>query len=101
MARQPQRERNAKQRERQQRLRDRHKAERRPDRDDVARLLLAWSISAHLKEGRADRVHQLGDILVEKLVDQGFDERASYEVFDALVDRYRHDDSPFRRKVRL
>jgi hypothetical protein len=101
MARQSQRERNAKQRERQQQLRDQHKAERRPDRDDVARLLLAWSISGHLMEGRPDRVEQLGDILVGKLVDQGFDERASYEVFDALVDRYASGDSPFRRKVHL
>ncbi|CAN7218567.1 hypothetical protein LJR255_000730 [Pararhizobium sp. LjRoot255] len=89
------------QRDRQKQLRERHRTERRPNRDDVARVLLVWAISGHLKEGRSDRVDELGDILVAQLVDQGFAERASYEVFDALVDRYRHGDVHFRRKVHL
>lgn len=101
MARQSNRERNAKQRERQKRIRDQYKEERRPDRDDFARLLLAWSISEHLREKRADRVEQIGDILVGGLVDQGFAERASYEVFDMLVERYRHGGVHFRYKVHL
>ncbi|CDZ67043.1 Hypothetical protein NGAL_HAMBI2605_53220 [Neorhizobium galegae bv. orientalis] len=101
MARQSDEERNAKQRERQQRLRDQHRAERRPDRDDVARAMLFWAITGYLKEDRPDRIDQLADAVTALLVDQGFDERAAYEVFDELVDRYARDDQPFRRKVHL
>lgn len=88
MARQTLEERNAKQRERQQRLRDRHRAERRPDRDDVARAMLFWTISSYLDQGRRDWIEELADAVVGVLVDQGFDERAADEVFDDLVDRY-------------
>lgn len=101
MARQTLEERNAKQRERQQRLRDRHRAERRPDRDDVAQAMLFWAITGYLKEGRRDQLDKLADYLVPLLVDQGFDERAAYEVFDDLVDRYARDDRPFRSKPHL
>ncbi|MGO8257714.1 hypothetical protein ACC763_05070 [Rhizobium ruizarguesonis] len=101
MARQTDDERKAKQKERQQRLRDRHRGERRPDRDDVARALLFWAITSYLKEGRPDRIDQLSDAAVAVLSDQGFDKRASYEVFDGLVDRYARDHQPFRRKVHL
>lgn len=101
MARQTMEQRNAKQRERQQRLRDRHRAERRPDRDDVARTMLFWAITGYLREDRSDRIDQLADAVTALLVDQGFDERAAYEVFDDLVDRYARDDRPFRNKAHL
>ncbi|OWV92219.1 hypothetical protein ATY78_01390 [Rhizobium sp. R635] len=101
MARQTLDERNAKQRERQQRLRDRHRAERRPDRDDVARAMLFWTISSYLDQGRQDWIEELADAVVGVLVDQGFDERAADEVFDDLVDRYARDDRPFRSKPHL
>jgi len=101
MARQTLEERNAKQRERQQRLRDRHRAERRPDRDDVARAMLFWTISSYLDQGRQDWIEELADAVVGVLVDQGFDERAADEVFDDLVDRYARDDRPFRSKPHL
>ncbi|MBW6420836.1 hypothetical protein KX729_05225 [Rhizobium sp. XQZ8] len=101
MARQTLEERNAKQRERQQRLRDRHRAERRPDRDDVARAMLFWTISSYLDQGRQDWIEELADAVVGVLVDQGFDERAADEVFDDLVDRYARDDQPFRSKPHL
>ncbi|WP_105372150.1 hypothetical protein [Neorhizobium huautlense] len=101
MARQTLEERNAKQRERQQRLRDRHRAERRPDRDDVARAMLFWTITSYLEQERPDWIEELADAVVGVLVDQGFDERAADEVFDDLVDRYASDDQPFRRKVHL
>lgn len=99
MARQTLEQRNAKQRERQQRLRDRHRAERRPDRDDVARTMLFWAITGYLREDRPDRIDQLADAVTALLVDQGFDERAAYDVFDNLVDRYARDDRPFRNKA--
>ena len=101
MARQTLEERNAKQRERQQRLRNRHRAERRPDRDDVARAMLFWTISSYLDQGRQDWIEELSDAVVGVLVDQGFDERAADEVFDDLVDRYARDDRPFRSKPHL
>lgn len=101
MARQTLEERNAKQRERQQRLRDRHRAERRPDRDDVARAMLFWTIASYLEQGRPDWIEELADAVVGVLVDQGFDERAADEVFDDLVDRYANDDRPFRSKPHL
>ena len=101
MARQTIEERNAKQRERQQRLRDRHRTEGRPDRDDVARTMLFWAITGYLKEDRPDRIAQLADAVTALLVAQGFDERAAYEVFDNLVDRYARDDRPFRSKPHL
>ncbi|MDX0203833.1 hypothetical protein GOB99_30390 [Sinorhizobium meliloti] len=44
MARQSKVERNPRQRDRQRRLRAQHKSERRPSRDDLARVLLHWSI---------------------------------------------------------
>ncbi|NEK56189.1 hypothetical protein GUK36_44000, partial [Rhizobium leguminosarum] len=69
MARQTLEERNAKQRERQQRLRDRHRVERRPDRDDVARAMLFWTISSYLDQGRPDWIEELGDAVVGILVD--------------------------------
>ncbi|MCF6368132.1 hypothetical protein [Rhizobium halophilum] len=99
MARQTQDERNARQRERQQRLRDRHRAERRPDRDDVARTLLVWTIKSYLAEGRHDWIEELADAVTGLLVDQGFDERTAYEVFDDLVDRYGRSGQPFRLKA--
>jgi hypothetical protein len=101
MARQTLEERNAKQRERQQRLRDRHRAERRPDRDDVARAMLFWTITSYLDQGRQDWIEELADAVVGILVDQGFEERAADEVFDDLVDRYARDDQPFRSKPHL
>jgi len=101
MARQTQEQRNALQRERQQRLRDRHRAERRPDRDDVARAMLFWTITSYLEQGRPDWIEELADAVVGLLVDQGFDERACDEVFDDLVDRYARDDQPFRSKPHL
>ncbi|WP_342242347.1 hypothetical protein [Ensifer sp. OTU672] len=101
MARQTLEERNTKQRERQQRLRDRHRAERRPDRDDVARAMLFWTITSYLDQGRQDWIEELADAVVGILVDQGFEERAADEVFDDLVDRYARDDQPFRSKPHL
>ena len=101
MARQSDGERKARQKERQQRLRDRHRAERRPDRDDVARAMLFWTITSYLEQRQPDWIEELADAVVGVLVDQGFDERAADEVFDDLVDRYAHDDQPFRRKVHL
>lgn len=54
-----------------------------------------------LKTGKLAKLDEMEDELVGELVTQGFDERAAYEVFSALVEQYGSGDSPFRRKVHL
>ncbi|PWV98131.1 hypothetical protein DFR52_105110 [Hoeflea marina] len=97
---QTQREKLDKQRIRQQRIRDRMKAERRPSRDDIARALLHWSITANVRKGRETLLFNLQTRIVEILVAQGFDEVAADASFDDLVDRYCEGWS-FRRKQHL
>lgn len=94
-------ERNDKQRDRQQRLRDANRSARRPDRDDVARTALFMTISSMAARGATDVLEDFQDRVVAMLIRQGFDERASYELFDELVAKYRTGAWPFRRKVHL
>ncbi|MGO4565897.1 hypothetical protein AB4Z52_12680 [Rhizobium sp. 2YAF20] len=101
MARQSDSERNRKQRERQRQLRDQQRAERRPGRDDVARITLHWMITRSVATSNEDQLDVIEDVLVRRLVAQGYDERASYEVFDDLVDKYADTNFGFRRKVHL
>lgn len=97
---QTKREKLDKQRIRQQRIRDRMKAERKPSRDDIARALLHWSITANVQEGRETLLFHLQTRIVEILIAQGFDEVAADASFDDLVDRYSEGWS-FRRKQHL
>ena len=100
--RKPVRQRNAEQRERQRAYRERLKAERRPGRDDVARVLLHFVIAENAsRPDRKGRLDALQDVIVERLVEQGFDERAAHAVFDDLVERYTHEGWGFRRKAHL
>lgn len=100
--RKPIRQRNAEQRLRQQTYRDRLKAERRPSRDDIARMLLHFAITESMrsKKGRS-RLGLIEEKVVERLVAQGFDGRASYAVFDDLIERYTRQKWEFRRKPHL
>lgn len=97
---QTKREKLDKQRIRQQRVRDKMKAERKPSRDDIARALLHWSITANVQEGRETLLFHVQTRIVEILIAQGFDEVASDASFDDLVDRYSEGWS-FRRKQHL
>ncbi len=97
---QTKREKLDKQRIRQQRVRDKMKAERKPSRDDIARALLHWSITANVQEGRETLLFHVQTRIVEILIAQGFDEVASDASFDDLVDRY-SDGWSFRRKQHL
>ena len=100
--RKPVRQRNAEQRERQRAYRERLKAERRPGRDDVARVLLHFVIAENAsRPDRKGRLDALQDVIVGCLVDQGFEERASHAVFDDLVERYTKEGWGFRRKGHL
>lgn len=94
-------ERRREQRARQQQLRDKHREEKRPDRDDIARTALFWLISRAIEKGQHQELEKVQEHIVRLMVEQGFDERASYDVFDALLDKYRSGISPFRRKLHL
>ena len=94
-----------KQRQRQQEYRDRLKQERRPTRDDVARVALYWLIveTARLVVSKNDptRMNVVEDALLKGLVAQGFAKRASDEVLGELIDRYVDGGWTFRRKLHL
>jgi hypothetical protein len=94
-------QRNAAQRERQQRLRKIAKLERKPSRDDIARVLLHWLLNRAAKTGHMAEVDRIADKIVARLVAQGFDERKSYEVFDDILERYTKRRWEFRRKIHL
>lgn len=93
--------RNREQMERQRKLRTKHKVEKRPGRDDIARVALHWIISQALKKGVEDQLDQIADRVVARLVEQGFDEAASRVVFDGLVEKYGRSGWGFRRKPHL
>ncbi|MEE9922386.1 MAG: hypothetical protein PBV01_03235 [Brucella anthropi] len=94
-------ERLRKQRERQKEYRDRLRAERKPTRDDVARVFLHFMIAKAMRSGNQDGMEKLIDMLLDGLADQGFDKDASLDVIDDLIDRYTKRGWDFRRKVHL
>ncbi len=101
MARKSDGERNREQRQRQQAIREKQKAQKRPHRDDVARLALYWLISRAHEKGQKEELEKFHDKIVKMLVEQGFDEHASDEVLDDLIRKYKPGSLPFRRKVHL
>src|SRR5690606_15377345 len=80
------------QRGRQQAYRERLKRERRPGRDDVARIALHWLIvktaKLAVRTSNPARMHVVEDALLDGLVAQGFNAGASEEVLDELIDKY-------------
>lgn len=94
-------EKNAAQRKRQKQLREQAKQDRKPSRDDIARVLLHWTITGSAGKGQMETLLRVEDSVVGILVDQGFDERKAYEVFDDLIERYTKRRWDFRRKVHL
>lgn len=91
-------ERLRKQRERQQEYRDRLRAERRPGRDDIARILLHFMIVKAQKSGDKGGMEKLISMLLDALADQGFDKDASLDVIDDLIARYTKGGWDFRRR---
>lgn len=93
------------QRGRQQAYRERLKRERRPGRDDVARIALHWLIveTARMaeKQNKPARMNKVEEVLLEGLVAQGFDPRASDQVLGELIDKYVDGGWNFRRKLHL
>lgn len=96
------RQRAIEQRSRQQKAREKARADRRPSRDDIARMFFWQTISQAQQSGEAGRnlIRKMADLIVSGLEDQGFDDQESYEVFDELVRRY-HRIFPFRPKRHL
>lgn len=94
-------ERLRKQRERQQRVRERHKRDRKPSRDDIARILLHTMIMQCYENQQMHMLDGLFDVIVDGLKDQGFDQAASYSVIDDLVEKYTKSNWQFFRKFHL
>ncbi len=101
MARKTYEARNREQMERQRKLRAKHKAEKRPGRDDFARVALYWMILDALSENDEQQLDWIQDELVYRLVKQGFNEAAANTVFEDLVERYGRERWGFRRKPHL
>lgn len=95
--------RNRDQTKRQRKLRDEARKARRPDRDDLARMVLWQLIHQGLRRGKEGQ--QMLDIVYDQacggLVQQGFAEREVELLWDSLVARYRSGEWPFRRKRHL
>lgn len=107
MARQTREERNEQQRVRQLSVRKTAKELKRPDRDDIARMLLWQMITGIQKNkktdeaGKREMLDKLLNSIVDGLESQGFDGQQSEYVFEALVDKYAKGTPPFRRKLHL
>jgi hypothetical protein len=94
-------ERLSKQREYQRKYRAARKKAEVPDRDDIARMALHWMITEALKgRNKKGMLEKVQTEIVQRLVEQGFDPKASDDAFDALVERYSAGWS-FQRKLHL
>lgn len=93
------------QRGRQREYRARLKEERRPTRDDVARVALHWVIVDGAKiaarQNKPALMNKLEDALLNGLTAQGFDLKASDEVLGELIEKYVDGGWTFRRKLHL
>lgn len=103
MSRKSRKQRNVEQQVRQQRVRDEARENRRPSRDDIARMLL-WQTIHGVQSRRRDAravLDRLRDEVVEGLERQRFSIRESEEVFEELVTKYASGLFPFRPKRHL
>lgn len=72
----------------QRRYRRQQIALRKPARDDVARVALYWIIMKLLRAGRDGDLGKWSEIIVKRLVRQGFDGNAARRRIDQLITRY-------------
>lgn len=105
MARKTKKQRLEEQRIRQAAVRDEAREKRRPDRDDMARMLLWLMIreahdQANRQRSRA-RLDDLCTVLVTNLALQGFDADEAEDVFEILERKYRFQMTPGRIKRHL
>jgi hypothetical protein len=92
-------QRNAEQKLRQREYRERLQQERRPSRDDCARVLMHAYFLRFAKDNEATQ--GAIDGIVTRLVRQGFAPDLSYEVVDGIVKKYAKGRWQFRRKPHL
>lgn len=105
MARKSKNQRREDQRKRQAALRDDARLRRRPDRDDLARMLLWLAIrdghAEAAKVGHRGALDMLCGLLAHQLEQQGFDPKETEDVFNMLEDKYKTDAYPGRIKRHL
>lgn len=94
-------ERLRKQRERQKIYRDRLKADRKPTRDDIARVVLHFVVMHASKADDPQSLDRFTKRVLKTLKAQGFDEDASLDVFDDLIAKYTKKNWGFRRKTHM
>lgn len=94
-------ERLRKQRERQKIYRAQLKAERKPTRDDIARVVLHFMIVRAANDKDRGFLDQFIDLILADLKTQGFDEATSLDVLDDLIIKYTKMNWDFRRKIHL
>jgi hypothetical protein len=93
-------ERLRRQREYQRSYRERFKANRLPDRDEIAREMLHQAVIENLVEGREAELELLVDGVIDGLVARGYDRNGSRRVFSDLIDRYEQGWA-FQRRLHL
>ena len=105
MARKTRRQRLEEQRIRQAELREAARENRRPDRDDLARMLLWLMIREAYGQSERQRsrgpLDKLCTLLVTNLARQGFDADEAEDVFGMLERKYKTQDAPGRIKRHL
>lgn len=103
MTRKSRKKRTEEQRVRSEKNRDDNRKDRRPGRDDIARVWLWRSIrgiQTRRKNPRAD-LDSMRNQIVDDLAHQLFSAREAEEVFEELAGRYANGIFPFRTKVHL
>lgn len=93
-------ERLRKQREYQRSYRERMKANRLPDRDEIAREVLHQAVAENLVDGREAELVQLIDGVIDGLVARGYDRNGSRRMLTDLIDRYEQGWA-FQRRLHL
>lgn len=94
-------ERLRKQRERQQKNRERIKLERKPTRDDIARVFLHMFIMRCHKTNQMHALDGFCDMIVSQLKSQGFDKAGSHNVLEELIEKYTKSKWQFFSKLHL
>lgn len=84
----------------QRRYRQQQTSLRKPSRDDVARVALHWIIVRCLKQENEGELGKWSELMVRRLVKQGFDRDAAHHRIHQLIERY-EDGWGFQRKPHL
>lgn len=102
MARKSKRQRLEEQRERQATVRAEAKANKKPGRDDFARVLL-WQaiIKAQRQQDGGRKLDRLRDMMTDVLEKQGFNLKEAEDVFHELARKYATGLNPFRPKSHM